>query len=455
MNQQRFAALVLELVEENPFACRAVLKILETQFTEEVATLAVTCEARPRLLVNLRFIKAHCRTDAEVKAVIMHEFLHVLLRHTDQIRGHLTRARHIALDAVINSIIHRTMGPDYSAMMSRFYAKARGAMKLLRPIEDWDYPSPITRLIAKRGGRQLDDLPPEIMSVWQGLYCGLLVADDIEDIALSLEPQDQALASEALGDALLGNHDQAGQLPEDLQQAFNRVLREMNGSGIWRGQFAGLGGPIAELARTAGDPVPKWKRDLMPVLRQHLSPDRHRINMETIASEQTLPALSTRDRRAFMRSWWNPILPSATWETTQLRPAGKAQVYLDVSGSMNAEMPHLIGLLASLSDKIKRPFWAFSTEVTPARINKGRLLTETTGGTSLACVLEHIVATKPPAALIVTDGYVETVEPGLWLRASRGRRLTAIVSANGSTSELTEIGVPVVQLAPLPGHQAG
>jgi predicted Zn-dependent protease len=60
-----------------------VLKILELCFTDAVPTLAVTCEARPRLLVNPGFVARHCASDEEVKAVICHEFLHVLLRHTE------------------------------------------------------------------------------------------------------------------------------------------------------------------------------------------------------------------------------------------------------------------------------------------------------------------------------------------------------------------------------------
>ena len=110
--------LLAELVDENPFAIRAVLKILEVEFTERVPTMAVTREQRPRLLVNLAFVKEHCATDDHVKAVICHEFLHVLLCHTEDKRP-LTPARHLAFDAVINAIIHRTFGPSFSSMMSQ------------------------------------------------------------------------------------------------------------------------------------------------------------------------------------------------------------------------------------------------------------------------------------------------------------------------------------------------
>ena len=80
MNEKRFNALLQELIDENPFAIRAVLKILDIKFTEAIPTLAVTKESSPQLLVNLQFLTDHCHNDKQVKAVVIHEFLHVLLR---------------------------------------------------------------------------------------------------------------------------------------------------------------------------------------------------------------------------------------------------------------------------------------------------------------------------------------------------------------------------------------
>ena len=132
MTPEVFRHIYRELIDDNPLAVRAVLKILTTEFTTRVPTLAVTCAERPTLLVNLAFVSEHCRTDDEVRAVIVHEFLHVLLRHTEQFSA-VTDAEHLALDAVINAIIHRTLGPAASRMMSRYYAHAEGAFVLLRP----------------------------------------------------------------------------------------------------------------------------------------------------------------------------------------------------------------------------------------------------------------------------------------------------------------------------------
>ena len=69
MTASDFRNVYRELIDENPLAIRAVLKVLCVEFTDTVPTLAVTCEQRPRLLVNLAFVRQHCRTEAHVKAV--------------------------------------------------------------------------------------------------------------------------------------------------------------------------------------------------------------------------------------------------------------------------------------------------------------------------------------------------------------------------------------------------
>ncbi len=86
---------------------------------------------------------------------------------------------------------------------------------------------------------------------------------------------------------------------------------------------------------------------------------------------------------------------------------------------MNAEMPLIVGLLGQLSSWIRRPFWAFSTEVVPAVIEGGALKAGTSGGTSLECVLEHVAKTRPSCAVIVTDGYIEQI-PKRRVAAIRG-----------------------------------
>jgi hypothetical protein len=128
---------------------------------------------------------------------------------------------------------------------------------------------------------------------------------------------------------------------------------------------------------------------------------------------------------------------------------GGTQIYLDVSGSMNAEMPLIVKLLGRLGRYIQRPFWAFSNEVAPAVIENGRLVADTTGGTSMACVLDHVARTRPPAAVVITDGYIEQL-PSELVASIGSTRLHAIVTRDGSPGLLERAHIPFTQLGRIP-----
>ena len=441
MNAEYFNSLYQELIEENPFAVRAVLKVLRVEFTETVSTLAVSCESRPRLLVNLSFLEKHCGTDEHVKAVVCHEFLHVLLRHTERTTT-LLPAEHVALDAVINAIIHRELGSDYSDFMSTYYAKEKGINRLLRPPSEMEQ------------SRIIEAWPPSkdpVGDVWGPLYTGHLIVDDIVELAKDVLG---ASAASLRGTVLIGGHDHpefSGELPEVLEEALYRTLKSMNGSGIWRSPRGRGVGATAYSAAISGasEGVQRWRHEVLEVLRRHLLPDPKAIRHDAKPLEFVLPVLSSTDRRAALRVLWSPLLPEALWSTEKRIPAGTAQVYLDVSGSMNAEMPLIIGLLAKLGSYIRKPFWAFSDVVATADIINGRLLADTTGGTSMACVLEHIVETGPDAAVVVTDGYIEPLTRDLVSVAS-GTRLHAIVTRDGSPAQLERAGISCSQLSEVP-----
>ena len=116
---------------------------------------------------------------------------------------------------------------------------------------------------------------------------------------------------------------------------------------------------------------------------------------------------------------------------------------------MNAEMPEPIALLQRLSRYIRRPFWAFSDEVASATIQNGQLVTRTSGGTSMACVLQHVALTRPEAAIVVTDGYIEDLPRELVKRAA-GNRLHVLLTRDGSATKLERAGIAYTQLDRLP-----
>jgi len=52
----------------------------------------------------------------------------------------------------------------------------------------------------------------------------------------------------------------------------------------------------------------------------------------------------------------------------------------------------------------------------------------------MACVLAHVTHTKPRAAIIVSDGYIELLSPAQ-LAATAGTRLHVIVTRDGNAGE--------------------
>lgn len=434
MTPSQFLDIYRELIDENPLAIRAVLKVLRVEFTDAVPTLAVSCEAEPRLLVNLNFIGQHCRFDAEVKAVICHEFLHVLLRHTERFTS-VTWQLNLATDAVINAIIHRSLGEDYSRMMSRYYAECVGVRRLLR--------KPRTEEL-----RELEGLDRPLLSAWRALYDGTLVVDDILDLA-----RDYVSADPFGPGQLIGNHDRRdaqGSSSTVLDEAIERSLRSMNGDGIFRAPRPGLAAdPYQCLVRAANAGVMRWRRETYAILKRYLEPDPQSVARESDPRAFTLPVLSPADRRASLRAIWSPFLPEARWETETVTRAGSAQVYLDVSGSMHAEMPLIVALLGQLTRYIRRPFWGFSNEVAPARIEGGQLICNTTGGTSMGCVLEHLAKTRPSAVVVVTDGYIETLTKQQ-VAAASATRLHILVTRDGNPAELKRVGLAYTQLSKVP-----
>ncbi len=439
MTKQHFNQIIKELIDENPLACQAVLSILEVVFTEDVDTLAVSLSDRPRLLVNLNFLNHNAETETEVKAVLLHEFLHILLNHTEQYTR-MDALTNIALDSVINAIIHRSLGQEYSAFMSRYYADAVGISGILRP--------------PKKDGQRLTD-SVEIQKLWWDIYEGKVVVDDILDAARALKEggAPKLIFRLLKGKFLIGGHDKwdGKKLSDEVYKALERALSEMNGEGIWRSpKGRGIGAnPYEALFTQKNEKMTRWERTTWQVLMKLLTPDRNAPQREWVDRESVLPILTEKDKRSFLKTFWSPIIPDAVWQTALPQRASTAQIYLDVSGSMNAEMQALVTLLTRMRRFIRMPFWAFSDEVKPAIIQKGVLKTQTSGGTSMNSVLKHVADTGPGKALVITDGYIEQCDINL-LRRISGQMIHVLLSRDGSPAQIQRAGIPYTQLEKYP-----
>lgn len=449
LTEKRFLQILNDLVDENPLACQAVLSILDIVFTKDVKTMAVTIEECPRLMVNMDFLNENVIKETDVKTVILHEFLHVLLNHTEHYT-HMNPLTNIALDSVINAIIHRSLGSEYSDFFSRYYKNSKGIAVILRPMTESDE--------IKMGYKKFASLNKDekvIVKLWWDIYQGKVVVDDILDAAKSLEELDFVSSiSDILGEKhLIGGHDhwKRKEISEELRKALDRALSEMNGDGIWRSpKDRGIGAnPYEALFVKKDERMTRWERTAWRVLMNLLTPDRAAPQREWEERDTMMPILTERDRRSFMKTLWSPLIPEAVWQTNIPKKGTTTQIYLDVSGSMNAEMQAIVALLNRMRRFIRMPFWAFSDEVKPAVIERGVLKTQTTGGTSMNCVLSHVAETRPKKALIITDGYIESCRKDL-LNKNKGQTLHVLLSRDGSASEIRKAGIPYTQLEKYP-----
>ncbi|MBK7702541.1 MAG: hypothetical protein IPI34_06405 [bacterium] len=68
----------------------------------------------------------------------------------------------------------------------------------------------------------------------------------------------------------------------------------------------------------------------------------------------------------------------------------------------------------------------------------------------MSCVLEHLIRTRPASAVVVTDGYIEALDPRLVAQTAR-TRLHALVSRDGNPAALERAGIACTQLPVLKG----
>ena len=443
IDQDYFRSLLQETIDENPLACRAVLSLCRIDFTESVETLAVSLGKPSILHVNLGFLQRHCETEKHVKAVLIHEFLHILLGHTLKFKK-MTPALNIALDAVINAVIHRKLGEEYSSMMAAYYREAEGLLRLLRPATQEENS-------AAYSARWHNGPSDPLLELHSSIYTGKALADDVLSIANSMGGKISGVFP-AGRPGLLGDHDRDPSELEKLDPADEHKLKQalvvLDAKGIFSDQDATKPQILSRAPLQKSVPA-SWRAKTSPVLRRLIVPDpRSRLTLPQTRTHLA-PVLNASDRRGALRALWSPLIPEIAWNTVHPQPAGSVQIYLDVSGSMNSFLDALVALLAGFSSHIRKPLWAFSTQVHPARIVGGELQTVSTGGTMLGCVYRHIRQTRPRKALIVTDGFVDDSSASACPRDIC--TIEAIIPHDGyDVILLNQHKIPTIRLSKLP-----
>jgi hypothetical protein len=416
-----------------------LLQLLSIEATDAVPTAAVTVGARSRMLINPAFVAERCRTDAHLSMLVMHELYHVLLGHTRMYRRP-TLAANWAFDCIINAQLCR-LHPDVE-FTSFFAAGAapEGLWSLIGPPAGW----PASPRYA----------PGALGDVHRRLYddAGATTAD----LFALLDRVAVALDIDGAG-RLLGNHDDEAEGGDPLHADPDLMAEARRIVARW---------PMVERRGGVDDGgAPTWERS---DLRRHGAARRAVRELlraaafgadggpwvrSAVETESFMPLPQAGDRRAHLQRlmgteplWWQGLLLQEGRQT-----AGQVAVYLDVSGSMASWLPVLLEALTESAALVRWPLFGFSTEVHPvtrADLAAGRF--RSTGGTHIACAARHLVESRVPRAVVITDGDVQEIRSALAERLRRAKPRVRVGLLDGCDGSFcARLGWPVTRMPAL------
>jgi hypothetical protein len=433
---------LLQAFPSGSFCLPAMLELASIEETDAVPTAAVECCARPRLLLNPQWINEHAATPEKLVMLTLHELHHVVLGHT-RLYPRATPLDNLVFDAVINAMLCHLL-PDRAcvALMTDFYREDRFPECLLRPSRGWKPGQP---------GVVPQPLYSAKLMHLQSLYAQLYTPQGVgyDELRDALQ---RTLTPEILqGVTLLGDHrdetegaSSAGQLeirsPALLGEVRRIVERWPQPTDPIRGRSL-----ANELKRIVVKIMPPSNATRLARLLQRVGAHSQHGCLQGIRSlphpvETPLP---TMDRRStVMRSLGvQPMLHRTTVPTRRMAPSSdRVHVYLDVSGSVTGMVPSLYGAVLACGPRVHPVVHLFSTkvfDVTLQQLRVGRC--ETTNGTCIECVGEHMTRHGVRRAVLVTDGFVG--KPGASTHAVMEQAVVGVALTPASTqrADLEEV----------------
>ncbi len=423
MRTPQSAELTRRLVSCMPaatFEMETFCRLADIVLTKKIPTAAVECVYRPRLLINPDFVKKYCQRDEHLFLLVMHELWHIMLAHT-RMYPRATPAHNIAFDTVINAGLSRLFpGPEYRGFFEKVNPIDNFPSVLLRPPDGWP-----------NNPKYPDVGPDGTLDVLQRLYP---TGNDksinppfyAEILALLYQyAKENGLLWEEADVVLIGDHgnDNADGAKESklldnpaMKDIMKDVVKRWPKTPLAGPKDRGKGGKKELILSDVERAAERARRKFSDVLRHCMNPDigeqrrKAKKDVRGISGTSVLP--NARDRTAHARRSLGA--PGTLWSqpgTTRARVPevpGKAYVYLDVSGSMSQILPYLMGLIVPYVAKGKAEVFQFSTIIQPFPfddLKSGRI--KTTGGTSINCVMQHLLADQSDVrrALLLTDGY--------------------------------------------------
>jgi predicted metal-dependent peptidase len=413
ITKDKFREILSEVLSDDFYNYDSFLKIVDIEFTDKVPTLSVSIEERPTMKINIDFMNRHCKTVEHVKALIFHELLHITLGHNLIIPEDDSKAliNNIAFDCVINMIIHKIKGNKYSSVMTNIYSQLEDKITyILMPYqknfttENFVLDDIWRNLYQSNNISQSDIINVLEDIIKKEIYVPLIgnhsdgISKDSEDIKKEsdIKAKSGIKIKENTADKIKGFNNKSQAVVNNEEENYQKL----------RGDADYLNN--IEMQTNDMRLMLSWKIKIYKSILRFLEDSKSRVKNSKGDYDFFSPVLNNKDRRSFIKSMWNDNFVFSRWTTIKNIDSKQANVYIDLSGSMTQELPYIISVLFKLKMYIKNPFWAFSNKVEKAKFKGNKLISKTTGGTSIIPVFEHIKEKKAKKAIIVTDGYFES-----------------------------------------------
>ena len=428
--------------------------LLDIEFSDRTETACVECCTTPRLLLNRQFVEEHCREDGDLFLLILHELHHIILGHT-RLFPRVTRLDNLVFDAVINSMLARTVGRTVGVgLFTRFYSYDSFPERLLRPPPGWpgSFKEALNGL-SKREARAVQLL--------YGPEAGAITYYDIFE--LLRQSLDDGTGEDGLPNVvLLGSHvGDPGESPL-LTQVVRRIVEGWPAPPFRiSGRDEGKEGADYFLSQ-AEQPGAAFQRAFTQVLRRcgvnggrGPAVYRPRLSIREQTIETVIP--DARDRRVTaLRAFFghSPLVYRSELPVLRPRPlrVPVVHLYLDISGSMSDYLPHLTAVCRGPFRRGELAVFAFSTVVSEVKgADLAKVAIRNTGGTDINAVLGHFGRIprnkRPRVILIATDGYVGPVRDDL--RSALGHtRVVVALTHPGHADDLKPWVHQMIQLPP-------
>jgi hypothetical protein len=401
---------------------------------EESEHCPTACISADGLLqYNPAFATKHIAGDQDLFCLVMHEIMHPMFGHFIYEGGQMDN---LAADMVINASIS-LLFPNASGdghLFMRLY-ESHGMEGLLRPL---------SRMYDSR-----------YSSLYDTFYrCGsnaprLSTGEVIQSLKV-LTPMTEVRAILLLGSHGANSEDRKngnslGGLSAETLCRIAEDLRKSAKSPNTRG--AGCGHSLYELFIEALKTHLSIRKVLLQKFATKQKVDRFKQSIHrTSIGVSPIPLHPSKRDFILLAAGIPPFHYHNHVQRAAVKELGLA-VYLDVSGSVNAYLPEIVGILSSLRSELTSIF-LFSNKVVEVPFKTllaGKV--QTTYGTDFDCISESIIERNMDKAIVITDGYASiSADKQAELKKRKLQVLTILFGGKNDCEEFAPFG-DVVQLA--------